>query len=76
MTVLWTVLPLEMVFDGWEKCPVYEEIDFAGARVEVERLSPLESRVVRLLSTDPADFLRPELQPGVLVSYKPAVPGQ
>jgi hypothetical protein len=76
MTVLWTVLPPEMVLDGWEKCTAYEELDLAGARVEVERLSPLESRVVRLLSTDPADFLRPELQPGTLVSYRPSPPGQ
>lgn len=73
MTLLWTVLPMELVLDGWEKSPVYEEVELAGATVVVERVSPLESRVVRLLSTAPADYLRPELQPGAMVSYKPAL---
>lgn len=71
MTVLWTVLPPETVLDGWEKCPAYEEIGLDGATVVVERLSPREARVVRLLSTSPADYLRPEFQPGTMLSYSP-----
>lgn len=73
MTLLWTVLPVELVLDGCEKGPVYEEVELAGAKVVIERLAPDESRVVRLLSTSPADYLRPELQPGVAVTYKPAL---
>jgi len=73
MTVLWTVLPVEMVLDGFDRSPVYEEVDVAGAKVMVERLAPYESRVVRLLSTEPSDYLRPELQPGTMLTYKPAL---
>jgi hypothetical protein len=71
MTVLWTVLPVELVLDGFEKCPVYEEMELAGAKVQVERLAPQQSRIVRLLSTAPADYLRPELQPGTVLNYEP-----
>jgi hypothetical protein len=73
MSVLWTVLPMELVLDGFEKGPVYEEAVVAGARVMVERVAPFESRIVRLLSTAPADYLRPELQPGTMLTYKPAL---
>lgn len=69
--LLWTVLPLELVLDGLDKPVAYEEIDYNGTALVVERLSPLTCRVVRLLSTDPAAFLRPEFQPGALVSFRP-----
>jgi hypothetical protein len=73
MTVLWTVLPVELVLDGIDKPPAYEEVELSGAKVLVERLTPGESRVVRLLSTSPADYLRPELQPGTTLIHKPAL---
>ncbi len=76
MTLLWTVLPMELVLDGWEMPRAYEEAVVAGVPVVVERLAPDESRVVRLLSTAPADYLRPELQPGVTVKYKLAAAGE
>lgn len=69
--VLWTVLPLDLVLDGLDKPPAYEEIDYDGTMLMVERLSPHACRVVRLLATDPAAYLRPEFQPGSLVSYRP-----
>lgn len=73
MTLLWTVLPVELVLEGYEKGPVYEEAEVAGTKVVVERLAPYESRIVRLLSTAPSDYLRPELQPGVAVTYRPSL---
>lgn len=73
MSVLWTVLPMELVLEGFEKGSVYEEAVVSGARVMVERVAPFESRIVRLLSTAPSDYLRPELQPGTMLTYKPAL---
>ncbi|MDR7865529.1 MAG: YlzJ-like family protein [Sporomusaceae bacterium] len=73
MSVLWTVLPMELVLDGFEKGSVYEEAEVAGAKVMVERVAPFASRIVRLLSTAPDDYLRPELQPGTMLTYKPAL---
>jgi len=72
MTVLWTVLPPELVLEGYDNCPAYEEIDHAGVKLMVEMISPRQCRIVRLLSTNPQDYLQPCLQPGVILTYRPA----
>ena len=69
--ILWTVLPLEIVLEGFDTQPNYEEIDYAGLTVVVERLSPVQCRVIRILSTDPQDYLRADLQPGTVLTYQP-----
>jgi hypothetical protein len=71
--VLWTVLPIELVLRETEHTPAFEEIDYSGIKLMIEKISPLQGRVVRLLSTEPQDFLRPEIQPGVLLSYMPVL---
>jgi hypothetical protein len=71
--LLWTVMPIELVLDGAAKLPAYEEIDYAGTRVLVEKLGPEQCRIVRLLSTVPEDFLRPEVQPGNVLTYRPVL---
>lgn len=71
--LLWTVLPEELVLEQAGPPPVYEETDIAGTRMLVERVPDGRCRIVRLYSTDPRDFLRPELQPGTLVNYKPVI---
>jgi hypothetical protein len=70
--VLWTVLPLDLILEGLEKPPVYEEMDYEGTLLMVERLSPEACRVVRLLATDPSAYLRPEFQPGAVIGFRPA----
>ena len=65
--VLWTVMPLEDVFPQ-EYSPNYEEMEYSGVRMYVERVSNDEYRVVRILSTNPQDYLRKELQPGQIIS--------
>jgi hypothetical protein len=69
--LVWTVLPLELVLAEPAAPPVYEQLDYAGVTVQVEKLSPLECRIVRLISTEPLDYLRPEVQPGVVLTYRP-----
>lgn len=69
--ILWTVMPLELVLGEESFTNTYEEIDYEGIKVLVERTAATECRIVRLLSTDPSHFLRPELQPGCTLSYKP-----
>jgi len=44
------------------------EIVYRGKLLLVEPVSATQARVIRLVSTDPADFLRPDFQPGRLVS--------
>ncbi|VBB08027.1 Hypothetical protein LUCI_3292 [Lucifera butyrica] len=70
--ILWTILPLEMVLDGIDKSPAYEEIEYAGVKAVVEKISAAQYRIVRIVTSDPQNYLRPEFQPGALLTYRPA----
>ncbi|MDI3317284.1 MAG: YlzJ-like family protein [Bacillota bacterium] len=69
--MLWTIAPPEMIWgEGWSrvaKPPSYEEAQVGGRRLLVERGADGRRRVVRLLSTDPADFLDARFQPGTVL---------
>jgi hypothetical protein len=67
--ILWTVMPLELVFGEQEASNAYEEIEYAGTKLMVERLSPTEGKIVRIISSNPADFLNPKYQPGTRLTY-------
>ncbi len=69
--MLYTVMPMEMVFgmgqnaeDGLTGAPVWAELQ--GIGVLCHPMPDGGARLERLLSTDPADFLRPELSPGAV----------
>lgn len=68
--ILWTIMPEELVFSQESNPIPYEEIEFAGAKMMVEKVSDSERRIVRILSTDPADYLRQDIQPGNLLIAK------
>jgi hypothetical protein len=53
--------------------PSYEDIEYAGTQMSVEKVSVNQYRVVRLLSTNPEDYLRQDIQPGTILSYKPVI---
>ncbi len=63
--VLWTVMPDEVIF-AQDYSPVFEDVEIAGTRMLVEKTAGDEYRVVRLLSTDPQDYLRNDIQPGTV----------
>ncbi|MGE5484534.1 MAG: YlzJ-like family protein [Ignavibacteriales bacterium] len=65
--ILYTVMPVEEVMQQDEKRRTIE-IRVRGRIIQVEPVSPTEGRVVRVISTDPQDFLDPATQPGSLVS--------
>lgn len=71
--IIWTVFPEEMVLKNTleEGVPQYEEIEYGGTKVMVEGISPSQYRIVRILSSNPQDYLRPELQPGAVFTYRP-----
>lgn len=72
--ILWTIVPEEMVLaDQNQPNPTYEEIEYAGQKVVAQKISQNEFRVVRLLTTDPSNYLRTELQPGTVITYKPVI---
>ncbi len=66
--ILYTTVPLEAVFAGDDRSGNMVELDLGSRRLLVEALPTGQARVIKLLSTDPADFLRPEWQPGQLLN--------
>lgn len=69
--ILWTIMPPEMVLDGFDAFSAVEEIQLDGKTVLVEKYSPNQARIVRLISSSPDDYLRPEFQPGTILTYRP-----
>lgn len=69
--ILWTIVPEEAIFAEKSLPVMYEEIDYLGQKVLVEKISENQFSVVRLLSTQPANYLRSDLQPGTIIAYKP-----
>lgn len=63
--ILWTVMPEELIFSQESISSPYEEIEYAGTKMLVEKTSADQCRIVRLLSTDPNDYLRQDIQPGI-----------
>lgn len=71
--ILWSILPTEMVLDNVASPPDYEEVECSGMKCLVEKIGPRQCKVVRLLTTDPSDYLRTELQPGTILTYEPTL---
>jgi hypothetical protein len=63
-----TIAPIHRVFDGLEDSREYIEVSWGGCLLLVEPLeNGREGQLVRLISSDPADFLRLDLAPGTIV---------
>lgn len=69
--MLYTPMPLELVLAGKDDFnPSYEEVNIRGRKVLVERTDATHASVVRVLSTNPADFLDPTLFPGAVITFQ------
>ncbi|MEW6423303.1 MAG: YlzJ-like family protein [Bacillota bacterium] len=64
--ILYTPMQLELVVEGLEemKEPAVRLVEIGGVPLIIEDTGPGEGRVVRLLSTDPQDYLRTDFFPG------------
>ncbi len=67
--ILYTPMQLELVLEGFDqtKYPEYKEVKYKGVPMLVEEAEGGRNRIVRLLSTNPFDYLRTELSPGSLI---------
>lgn len=72
--ILYTIIPLETVLDGSVSyTPLYSELALKnGGTLLVEKHGPNSARVVRLISSNPLDYLDPHLLPGKIVDFKAA----
>ncbi len=64
-------LPPEIVWEGWEKQNKLQEIVVNGLTLQVEALAFNQARVVRMISTNPADYLDSPYQPGYILNFAP-----
>lgn len=65
--MLWTIVPTDMVLEGLEDLSACQEIAYKGRLLMVKSIGLQQVQVVQLVSSDPADYLDPELQPGRLL---------
>jgi len=74
VSIIYTPMPIEMILEGIEKeGPQYQEVEVKGAKLLVEQLNMDKCRVVRLISTNTADYLKNEFQPGTEIRFVPQV---
>jgi hypothetical protein len=64
LTVIYTPLPLELVMFAEDSISPYQDIDLDGATLTVQPTKTGMGKIVRLNSTDPNYYLKPEFQPG------------
>ncbi|NLJ24565.1 MAG: hypothetical protein GX354_03930 [Firmicutes bacterium] len=70
--MMWTIIPPEVVWEGIEEKPKdLLQLEWLGVQMLVEPLQFAQGKIVRLLSSEPNDFLRPELQPGSIIDLIP-----
>ena len=62
--ILWTIVPVEWVLEDEPAAPQLVEVPVGQMRLLLERNTDGTARIHRVLSTDPADYLHPQLQPG------------
>lgn len=67
--ILWTAVPIEAVLDGIENSPSYVEVEHNGRRLILENIAYNQYKIVRLISTDPEEYLHSDNQPGTVVTY-------
>ena len=69
--ILYTPMQLELVVEGLEemKEPAARLVEIGGVPLIIEDTGSGEGKVVRLLSTDPQDYLRTDLYPGTVIKF-------
>lgn len=66
--ILYTVIPLDDIFEGMEEPPIPTiEMVVGGATLELEPLGNFQARVVRIISSDPRHYLTSLYQPGSIL---------
>lgn len=67
--MLYTIMPPEIVWENFGKLNAVQKINLNGRSLFVERISVNTAKIVKLESSDPQDYLKPEYQPGKLIEF-------
>ena len=72
MTLLWTIVPMDKVFEEASKMESpLREISRQGITMMVREGEEGTGIIERIISPNPQDYLRPEWQPGSVVGLGP-----
>jgi len=69
--ILYTPVPAEMVYS--DESRELKEFSYGGATIITEVDAQGTCRVVRVISSDPDDYLIPTFQPGRAITYRPVL---
>jgi len=70
--IIYTAIPLEQVFNEHETLETENfEMDYQGKRIIAEPINHHQARVVQLISSNPNDYLNPNLAPGKIIYFRP-----
>ncbi|RQD75407.1 MAG: hypothetical protein D5R97_06025 [Candidatus Syntrophonatronum acetioxidans] len=66
--IIYSAMPLELILEGSSDfSPEYLELEAGGLKLLVEKYDNQQGKVVRLISSNPHDYLNPLLQPGEII---------
>jgi len=73
---MWTIVPDEVLWEGFDdETPGYIEVtNSAGILLQVEPMARNSGKVVRVISSEPNDYFRPDCQPGTVVDLASGCP--
>jgi hypothetical protein len=71
--IIYTPLPIDVVLSGFEQHRDWREIDLDGVTAVVEPAGQDRGRIVKIISTDPNDFMNPRYAPGTEVVFRPLI---
>lgn len=70
--ILYTPVPIESVLNQNEDTTYeYFELDYHGVTLVMEPIDSYQAKIVRLISSNPNDYLNPSYTPGNILRFKP-----
>ncbi len=65
--LIWSIMPETVIFAGLENIEAGREILYCGRRLVVSELPGGKMCVMRVISSNPRDFMDPRFQPGAII---------
>lgn len=66
--LLYTVMPLETVLEDLDKEYDFKEISIGQMRLVVEPLDYKQFKIIRIISSNPKDYLSIDIYPGKIIN--------
>lgn len=73
--IIHSIVPVDKIFNTDVSINHNEIINFGQIQLEVRNIGNKDYEVVRIISTDPNDYLRPDIQPGSIIKTH-YIPGE